>query len=207
GGDAMALRTAATGGRSPQPAGGNAGAARFFFEVGDRFRVVDDHLVQPLQLGERFLAVGFDGALLHRIVAVDEIGRERIDLVLDRVGEGLVAIELHAERLDLLAPVLLILDVAALAVFGVLAVLRVLAVAVLGVFRVLAVLDWRRRAGRQGAQVFVGVDLRRLRDRLAALLLLLRDVGERLRARGGDTACDQEERGDGQKAKGAPGWT
>src|SRR5262249_32098188 len=197
GGDAMALRTAATGGRSPQPAGGNAGAARFFFEVGDRFRVVDDHLVQPLQLGERFLAVGFDGALLHRIVAVDEIGRERIDLVLDRVGEGLVAIELHAERLDLLAPVLLILDVAALAVFGVLAVLRVLAVAVLGVFGVLAVLrvlavavlgvfgvlavlGRRRRAGRQGAQVLVGVDLRRLRDRLAALLLLLRDVGERL---------------------------
>src|SRR5215213_3982882 len=81
-------------GRSPQPAGRNSRAARFFLNVGDRLLVVGDILFQAGEFGERLLAVALGGGALHGIVAVDDIGGQRIDPRLHRVGEVGVARQL-----------------------------------------------------------------------------------------------------------------
>ena len=56
------------------------------------FLVGLDLLLQAIELGERLLAVVRDHGSLRRIVAVDEVGRERVDARLQGVGVGLIAI-------------------------------------------------------------------------------------------------------------------
>src|SRR5262245_56662738 len=64
---------------SAQPAGRHVGAARFFFEVGDGLLGGFDLLLQPFELAKRLLPFSGKHAPLRRIVAIDEIGRQRID--------------------------------------------------------------------------------------------------------------------------------
>ena len=53
-----------------QPARRHAGAARFFFEVGDGLLRVDDRVLEPVELGEGLLAIGLD----HGSAAPDRRG-------------------------------------------------------------------------------------------------------------------------------------
>ncbi len=53
---------------------------------------------------ERLLPVGGDDRLLRRVVAVDEVGVQRIDLDLERIGVGLRPIERVALIFHSLAP-------------------------------------------------------------------------------------------------------
>src|SRR4051794_17319980 len=84
--------------RSPQPAGGNAGAARFFVQVGDRLVAGGDVLLQRCELRHRFLAFASESRALRRVVAVYEIGAQGVDFRLQRVGEGRIVLELRVER-------------------------------------------------------------------------------------------------------------
>src|SRR5262245_28292822 len=52
------------GARSPEPAGRNTRAARFFFEVGDRLLPCDDLQLQAIELGDRLLTIAFDDGAL-----------------------------------------------------------------------------------------------------------------------------------------------
>src|SRR6185503_813861 len=72
--------------KSSEPAGRDAGPARFLFEVGDRFLTLFDALLQPRQLADRLLPVALHDRALRRIVAVDEVGGQRVDAGLHRVG-------------------------------------------------------------------------------------------------------------------------
>ena len=58
-------------------------------------RLIVDFLLDALELGQRRLAVGFDLRPLRRVVAIDEVGRQRVDAALQRVGEDLRAVELR----------------------------------------------------------------------------------------------------------------
>src|SRR5262249_56927708 len=61
-------------GASAQPAGRNAGAARFFFEVGDGLLAVDDGLLEARELRKRSLPIALDDRSLRRIITIPEIG-------------------------------------------------------------------------------------------------------------------------------------
>ena len=69
------------------------------------FCLVDDRLLQPVELGERLLAVGGDDGALRGIVAVDEVSGQRVDARLQRLGIGLVAIQLVVQSLLTTRPV------------------------------------------------------------------------------------------------------
>src|SRR5262245_54138492 len=93
----------------PQPAGRNAAAARFLFGVGDGFLVVLDLFLETIELVERCLALGGDLRTLRRVVAVDEIGRQRVDPALQGLGVDLIALERFAKAGHPLRPVALTL--------------------------------------------------------------------------------------------------
>src|SRR6202040_3095057 len=95
--------------------------------------VFHDCVFEAVQFGKRLLAILLDSGALRRVVAVDEIGIERIDLGLERAAEVLIAIERGLELLHTLRPVLLILD----RLFGALGLVGVLR-------RILAGLAWIR---------------------------------------------------------------
>src|SRR5947208_13760287 len=101
-----------TGGiaRSPHPAGRDTRAARFFLEIGEGLLVVLNGLRQARLLCDRLDALPLDRRTLDGIVPVDEVGRERVDAGLNRVGERLITIELGLERFQAAGPVRLILD-------------------------------------------------------------------------------------------------
>ena len=65
-----------------------------------------------------FLTVPLDHGALRRIVAVHEVGRQRVDAGLHRVGVVLVARELVLQRLEPAGPVGLILDRSLLGLVG-----------------------------------------------------------------------------------------
>ena len=60
-------------GPSPDPAGRNRRAARFFFEICDGFLVVLDRGLQAIELGERFLTVLRNDRTLSGVVARGKI--------------------------------------------------------------------------------------------------------------------------------------
>src|SRR5207247_630329 len=93
---------------SPQPAGRNRRAARFFLEVDDRFLVVLNRLLDAIELLHRLLAIAADEVALRRIVARAEVRRQRVDARLQRLGEALVAIELRLRVFHARGPVHLI---------------------------------------------------------------------------------------------------
>jgi hypothetical protein len=64
----------------------SAGAASVLLNGCNLFGVLDDFFLQPIHLRQRLVALGGNGRPLHRVVAVDEVGVERIDLNLQRVG-------------------------------------------------------------------------------------------------------------------------
>src|SRR5204863_2511212 len=98
-GGSLCLRRGESAGRwtpeagSPNPAGRHAGLARFVVEVDECLPVVVDRLLEPIELGEGLDAILFDLALLHRVVAVDEVRGQRVDADLQRLGVARVAIE------------------------------------------------------------------------------------------------------------------
>src|SRR3954451_12550257 len=97
-------------GGSPQPAGRNPRAARFLVQVGDRLLAGRDVLLQRGKLGSRLLAIALERRALCGVVTVQEIGRERVDLRLHRIGERRVVLELSLERLQTTGPVRLVFD-------------------------------------------------------------------------------------------------
>ena len=148
-----------------------------------------DDLLQAIEFGERLLAIRADLRLLRRIVAVHEIGRERIDPILKRTQEGLIAVELFAQRRHPGGPVRLVLHcglrvarlrtlVVRLLVAGCLVVRC--GVWCLRVVRRLVRGGGVRRWRRHRLEVLVGVGLARTLGRLATLALLAGDVGKRL---------------------------
>jgi hypothetical protein len=52
----------------------------------NRFGAVGNFFLQPVHLGQRLVALGGNTRSLDRIVAVDEVGVQRVDLDLERVG-------------------------------------------------------------------------------------------------------------------------
>src|SRR6185436_4493932 len=174
------------GEESPQPAGRNARTARFFLDFGDRFLVVDNLFLEPIEFGQRTLPIAFDNPALRRVVAIDEIGGQRVDPSLHRVQVAGVAVEREACRVDAFFPVLLVLGRSACGLVGTLvggfvgiglvAVLgsrlfsfvRFACVRLVGVLR-RSVDRWRR----YGRKILIGVSLGRRRRGLAALFFLL----------------------------------
>ena len=53
---------------------------------GNLLGVLGDFFLQPVHLRQRLVALGGNGRPLHRVVTVDEVGVERIDLDLQRIG-------------------------------------------------------------------------------------------------------------------------
>src|SRR6187402_3498948 len=96
--------------RSPEPTRRNAGFARLFFDIGDGFGLLDDFLVHTIELGHRALARQFELRALRGIVAIDEIGRERIDAALQGVGEDAAAPERRTRGSNARPPVSFVLD-------------------------------------------------------------------------------------------------
>ena len=76
-----------------QPAGGHAGATGFVLDRRNRLGLLVEFLLDPFELGERRLAIGFNLRPLRRVVAIGEIGRQRIDAALQRIGEDLRALQ------------------------------------------------------------------------------------------------------------------
>ena len=62
---------------------------RLFLDVGNLFFRLLDLRLHPLQLGERFLTVVGNLRPLIWVVPIDQVGGHRVDLALERVGEGL----------------------------------------------------------------------------------------------------------------------
>ena len=77
------------------------------------FWFVVDFLLQALELGERLVALLLDRALLHRVAAVDEVGPQHVDPVLERLRERLAALHLAARFGHAPRPVGLIANLAA----------------------------------------------------------------------------------------------
>src|SRR5262249_37141833 len=145
-------------------------------------------------LGQRLGALFLDGRSLRRIVAIDEVCGQRVDLGLKGVRERRIVVEGLARLLHRIGPILLVLRrVGRRRVFRRLVVLGFLVLG-LGVLTRLVVLrvlgrsigSRRRRRWRiglgHGAEVLVGVHLRGLRDGLAPFGFLLGDVAEALSA-------------------------
>src|SRR5262245_44937038 len=82
------------GAGSPQPAGRNASAPRFFEQVLDGFLVVRNRLLEAIELGDRLASIPLDHVLLRRVVAVHEIGGQRVDAAVQGIGVRLIALEL-----------------------------------------------------------------------------------------------------------------
>ena len=102
-------RCAAAAARSPsQPARRDAGLARFFLDVGDGLGLLGDFFLHAIELGDRALPLELELRALRRVVAVDEVGGERVDPALQRVGENLAALERGTRGVDPRAPVRLI---------------------------------------------------------------------------------------------------
>src|SRR3954469_3813709 len=74
-----------------EPTGRDAALARFFFDVDDVLLGLLDFAGHPLELGECFLPIVGNLRALIGIVAIDDIGGERVDAALERFGEGLGA--------------------------------------------------------------------------------------------------------------------
>src|SRR5262245_36642893 len=81
------------GTRLSDPARGHAGLSGFFLEVGDRLLLRLDLALDAFLLGEGALAFELDLGTLCWIVAGSEVGPERVDLALQRVGVHLAALE------------------------------------------------------------------------------------------------------------------
>src|SRR5688572_12904768 len=88
-----------------KPAGRNIGAARLFFDVGNRFRELGDVGPHAILLRNRGEPLLLNQRTLRRIAHIDELGVERIDLVLQRVGKRLAALEPVARARETIAPV------------------------------------------------------------------------------------------------------
>ena len=95
-----------------QPAG-HAGAPRLVLDRGHCLLVLVDLLLQSLELGERLVALLLDRALLHRIAAIDEVGPQHVDPVLQGLRERLAALHLAARVGHAARPVRLIASLAA----------------------------------------------------------------------------------------------
>src|SRR5439155_4167815 len=78
---------------SAQPTRRNAGAARFFLEIGDGRLVVENGFLEPRELRKRLVAVGGHHGALRRVVAVDEVGGQSVDSGLERIGIDLVTLK------------------------------------------------------------------------------------------------------------------
>ena len=104
------MRRAGDAPRSPQPSRRNAGLARFFLDVGDRLGLLGRSLSSRVELGDRALALEFELRALRRIVAIDDVGGERVEPALQGVGENAAALERRPRSVDARAPIRLIFD-------------------------------------------------------------------------------------------------
>ena len=102
-----ALRTAEIAYWSAQPARRNARAAGFFLDAGNRLVLLNDVVLDAIELIQRLLPVVGDHGALCRIIAGREIGRQSIDLALQRVGKHLRPLKRIARGLHSLSPRLL----------------------------------------------------------------------------------------------------
>jgi len=185
----------AAGQRLPEPARRNSGLARLVFEVRDGLLVAHDRQLEAFELGERLLPVLTDDRFLGRIVARDEVGGETVDLALERDGERLIVIELRLKCL--MRPDQYFWSLTGPASFG----LSLSFVVSAGVAVTSGGGLGRRLRRRDGDQVLVRPDLRRVLDRPAALLLFLRQFGQRLRAQGCRRPSHEDDR---QRRRGPP---
>ena len=81
-------------------------AARFVFDVRDRFGLLDDIGLDAILFRDGGQAFLLDDRAPQRIVHVDELGVERVDLALQGVGECLAPAERVTRPRHSIAPVL-----------------------------------------------------------------------------------------------------
>src|SRR4051812_35795574 len=93
---------------SAEPTGRDAALARFFFDVDDVLLGLLDFAGHPLELGECFLAIVGNLRALIRVVAIDDIGGERVNAALERFSEGLGAPLRFARLRHTVAPVVFV---------------------------------------------------------------------------------------------------
>src|SRR4051812_44180867 len=107
-----------------QPARRDAALSRILFGVADGLFVVFDLLLQASELVDRRLALRADLRTLRRVVPVHEIGGQRVDAGLQRVGIDLIALSGFAQSAHPLRPVRLAVFVRLLVVLARILLLR-----------------------------------------------------------------------------------